>query len=115
MKVFRLQDREATPGAPDPSAARTLPLPALVHSQVVALLHLLIAVEPPRPVVLDACGVRSIQPVAALLLASVLGHRSQRGAPVRIANLPFALRRQLERHPLARYAEDERTGAAAGA
>lgn len=103
MDVFCSEAQTAILNHRPDAVERVLPLPGVLDSHTVVLLHLLLREQLSRPVALDASGVRRLCPVAALLLATTLRNRSERGAPVRIIGLGYALRRQLELHPLAAY------------
>lgn len=112
MQVFCSEDQTAVLERAPGAAPRVLPLPTVVDSSVVVLLHLLLRDEPRRPVVLDATAVQRLHPVAALLLASALRHRGESGAPATLTGVPFPVRRQISNHPLHAFVRDE--GPAAG-
>jgi hypothetical protein len=103
MEVFCSEDQTAVLRHAPAATPRVLPLPSVLDSHVVVLLHLLLQEQPLRPVTLDGSGVRRLCPVAALLLASALRSRCERGAPVQIVRLAFGLRRKLEQHSLAAF------------
>lgn len=82
-----------------------LPLPPVVDSPAVVLLHLLLGAG--RPVVLDAGAVREVEPEAAGLLEAVLRSAREAGVPVRVENAGAGVRRQLAGHPLLRWLDDD--------
>jgi anti-anti-sigma regulatory factor len=100
MDVFCSEAQTAILKHAPQAVERVLPLPGVLDSHTVVLLHLLLREQLERPVALDASGLRRLCPVGALLLAATLRNRASSGAPVQIAGLSYALRRQLGQHPL---------------
>jgi anti-anti-sigma regulatory factor len=86
--------------------ARVLPIPAVLDSGAAVLLHLLLDQDGSRTVVLDASALRELCSVGTLLLASALRSHSREGVRPRIINLSYAIRRELDRHPLLAFATD---------
>jgi hypothetical protein len=105
MDVFCSEAQRVVLDRSPDAAPRVLPLPGLVDSSVVVLLHLLLRDQWARPVVLDASALREICPVAALLLAATLDARCRHGAPVQVVRLGFEIRRRLDSHPLLRFVQ----------
>jgi hypothetical protein len=90
-----------------PESAPPLPIPAVLDSYVVVLLHHRLHEKRSRPVVLDASGPKRVCPVGALLLAATMRSRTDRGAPPRIVRMSYPVRRPLDRHPLAEWLHED--------
>jgi len=108
MDVFCSSDQNSVLLRAPESAPRVLPLPCVVDSHAVVLVHLLLLEQRERPVVLDASGVERLHAVGALLLACTLRRRREIGAPAVIEALSFVVRRQIVNHPLAEFLGAER-------
>jgi|GEM_PF-5536247 len=104
MDVFCSDDQRVVLDRSPDAAPRVLPLPTVVDSSVVVLLHLLLLEQWTRPVLLDASGLREICPAAALLLAATLDARARHGAPVQIGGLTPVNRRVIDRVELTHFA-----------
>jgi anti-anti-sigma regulatory factor len=107
MEVIWLDEPSTEPARSAQVLERVLPLPSVLDSHAAVLIHLLLEQQRQRPVVLDASGVERLLPVGALLLASALRTRAEPAAPACIINLPYRLRRQIERHPLQRFLRED--------
>ena len=81
--------------------ATLLPLPPVVDTQAVVLLGLLGGGG--RPLLLDATGVREVQPSAEPLLEALLRCSREAGYPARMVGADPAFRASLRNHPLAAY------------
>jgi hypothetical protein len=78
--------------------ARVLPLPPVLDTPAVALLHLLAGRM--RPVVLDAAELREVRPDALRLLEALFPTFGADGSVARIVNLGRTVRGQLRGSPL---------------
>ncbi|MBA4156542.1 MAG: hypothetical protein H0X65_03595 [Gemmatimonadetes bacterium] len=108
MEVFCSESQTAVLNYNPRAAERVLPLPMVLDSHAVVLLHLLLQEQLSRPVSLDASGVQRMCPIAALLLTATFRARQGQGTTPRIVKLSYALRKQLHRHPLTEYIENAR-------
>jgi hypothetical protein len=82
--------------------ARVLPLPPVLDTPAVALLHMLSGRL--RPVVLDAAELREVRPEALRLLERLFATFGADGSEARIVNLGRAARAQMRGSPLLAHA-----------
>ena len=81
-----------------------LPLPGVVNASAVVLVGLLAGGT--RPLVLDASGVREVEPAAARMLLSLLEAKRDAGVEARIQGASAGLRRRFHAHDLAPFFAD---------
>jgi hypothetical protein len=99
-----MQDLMLSPAARDADELPPLPLPEVVDTPAVVFVGLLGGGT--RPLVLDASGVREVEPTAARLLLSLLEAKRDAGVEARIQGASAALRRRFHAHDLASYFAD---------
>jgi hypothetical protein len=99
-----MQNPVMEPAARDIDELPPLPLPAVVNAPAVVFVGLLAGGT--RPLVLDASGVREVEPAAARMLLSLLEAKRDAGVEARIQGASAALRRRFHAHDLAPFFAD---------